>query len=141
MLPNRSIPNCTVIPELVYEDPGKAAEWLCDAFGFSVRLEIGNHRVQLNVGDGAIVVKEGSGSHATGGAADCRHSVMVRIPDVDSHYQQAVSRGARVVREPADHPFGERQYTVEDLGGHLWTFTQSIADVDPRDWGGTPRQL
>ena len=29
---------------------------------------------------------------------------------------------------------GERQYSVLDLEGHLWTFTQSVADVDPRDW-------
>jgi uncharacterized glyoxalase superfamily protein PhnB len=45
------------------------------------------------------------------------------------------------VREPADHPYGERQYNVEDLAGHVWTFTQSIADADPRDWGGEPGQL
>jgi len=58
MLANRSIPNCTVIPELAYADVGEAADWLCDAFGFTVRLRIGNHRAQLNVGDGAMVVTE-----------------------------------------------------------------------------------
>jgi hypothetical protein len=30
----------------------------------------------------------------------------------------------------------ERQYTAEDLGGHRWTFAQSIADVAPEEWGG-----
>jgi uncharacterized glyoxalase superfamily protein PhnB len=34
------------------------------------------------------------------------------------------------------HMYGERQYTVEDPGGHRWTFSQSVADVDPADWGG-----
>jgi hypothetical protein len=29
---------------------------------------------------------------------------------------------------------GERQYSVLDLDRHLWTFTQSVADVDPHDW-------
>jgi len=53
MLANRSIPRCTVIPELAYPDIGEAIDWLCDAFGFSLRLRIGNHRAQLNVGDGA----------------------------------------------------------------------------------------
>jgi hypothetical protein len=29
------------------------------------------------------------------------------------------------------------QYSAEDLGGHRWTFSQSIADVDPGSWGAT----
>jgi len=28
------------------------------------------------------------------------------------------ARDARVARAPADHPFGERQCALEDLGGH-----------------------
>lgn len=32
--------------------------------------------------------------------------------------------------------YGERQYTAEDPGGHVWTFTELVADVHPRDWGG-----
>src|ERR1035438_4770242 len=58
MISNRSIPRATVIPVLAYPDVNQAAAWLCDAFGFSVRLRIGNHRVQLNVGDGAVIVRE-----------------------------------------------------------------------------------
>ena len=38
---------------------------------------------------------------------------------------------------PRTTPYGERQYTAEDPGGHHWTFSQSIADVDPASWGGT----
>jgi hypothetical protein len=30
---------------------------------------------------------------------------------------------------------------VEDLAGYIWTFTQSIADVRPEDWGGVSGQL
>jgi hypothetical protein len=26
---------------------------------------------------------------------------------------------------------------TEDLGGHRWTFSQTIADADPASWGGT----
>ena len=60
-LANRSIPRCTVIPELAYPDVGNAVTWLCDAFGFTLRPRIANHRAQLNVSDGAVVVKEGPG--------------------------------------------------------------------------------
>jgi hypothetical protein len=47
MLANRSIPRCTVIPELAYPDASEAADRLCDVFGFKLRIRIGNHRIQL----------------------------------------------------------------------------------------------
>ena len=56
----------------------------------------------------------------------------------NSHHERALQRGARILEPPADHPYGERQYTAEDNAGHRWTFSQSIADVAPEDWGGTP---
>src|SRR5262249_29704969 len=129
MIENRSIPRATVIPELPYDDIGKAIDWLCDAFGFTLRLRIADHRAQLNVGEsGAVVLIEGSG----------KGFVLVRVDDVHAHHERAKARGAQIVRPPADHPYGERQYTAQDPGGHVWTFSQSIADVDPLSWGGEP---
>jgi len=135
MLTNRSVPRCTVIPELVYPDVQKAVQWLCDTFGFTLRIGMGSHRAQLNVGDGAVVLMEPRGGN------EFRGYVMVRVEDVRRHCEHSRQRGARIVREPADYPYGERQYNVEDLAGHIWTFTQSIADVDPREFGGEPGQL
>ena len=133
MRENRSMPASTVIPVLGYPDVGAAIDWLCSTFGFSLRLRIANHRAQLNVGDGAIVVTEQSGP-----VSKDSQSVMVRVENVDSHHDHAIQHGARVLDPPADYPFGERQYVAEDFAGHRWTFSQSIADVDPKDWGGTP---
>jgi uncharacterized glyoxalase superfamily protein PhnB len=134
MLANRSIPMCTAIPELGYPDVGQAIVWLCDTFGFTLRLRIENHRAQLNVGDGAVVLTERR-------EGETANSVMIRVEDVNSHHDRARQHGARILRPPADYPYGERQYSVEDLAGHCWTFSQSIADVDPKEWGGTPGQL
>lgn len=133
MIVNRSVPPATIIPVLSYEDVRKASEWLCDAFGFRERLRIGNHRAQLVFGDGAVILTE---RHTSPGSYAC-HSVHVGVADADSHYEHAKQHGARIVQPPTDYPFGERQYTAEDLGGHLWTFSQSIADVAPETWGGT----
>lgn len=134
MIANRSIPPSTVIPVLEYEDVDAAVEWLCATFGFTERVRIGNHRAQLNVGDGAMVVREGGSPSAR--PEPRGHSVMVRVDDVHAHHAHTVECGARIVEPPTDHPYGERQYSVEDLGGHRWTFSQSIADVAPEDWGG-----
>jgi uncharacterized glyoxalase superfamily protein PhnB len=153
MIVNRSVPTATVIPVLSYEDVGKASDWLCDTFGFSVRLRIGNHRAQLVFGDGALILTEARIGQRPGvdapDAAVVRqshpdtpsHAVHMRVEDVDRHYERARQRGARILQPPADYPYGERQYTAEDLGGHHWTFSQSIADVAPEAWGGTPGEL
>jgi uncharacterized glyoxalase superfamily protein PhnB len=139
MLANRSIPQSTVLPELAYPDIGVAIEWLSAAFGFTLRLRIADHRAQMNVGNGAVILTELGELPVTG--ALLGHSVMVRVEDVNQHFDRALEHGARVLHPLADYPYGERQYSVEDLIGRRWTFSQSITDVDPRDWGGTPGQL
>jgi len=35
-----------------------------------------------------------------------------------------------VLSEPLSQPYGERQYPALDPGGHVWTFSQSEADVE-----------
>ncbi len=130
---NRSVPDSAIMPELAYPDVRAAATWLCEAFGFRERLRIGDHRVQITFDGGALVVTERDPSHAT---ADRDHGTLVRVDDVDAIRARAVPLGARVVREPEDQPFGERQCMLIDPGGHRWTFTQTIRDVDPADWGG-----
>ncbi len=142
MLPNRSVPSSTVIPELVYDDVERAVEWLCQAFGFAVRWQAGDHRAQLHVGDGAVVVRDRPPDVDAGAAMPgACSSVLVRVEDVDARFARAVACGAQVVRGLRDHPYGERQCTVEDLAGHRWTFTQSIADVAPEQWGGVSVDL
>ena len=140
MLVNRSMPRSTVIPELAYPDLSTAADWLERTFGFTVRVRIGNHRIQMNVGDGALVLIESVGVVPKGAFAST-HSVMIRVENVDAHYQQALHQGATILRAPETYPYGERQYTAEDLAGRRWTFSQSVVDVDPVTWGGEPGQL
>ena len=127
---NRSMPPGAIIPELAYPDVLAAAAWLCETFGFQERLRIASHRVQLVFGGASIVAVE---LPPQGAAMD---SVMVRVDSVDAHCTRATQHGARIVNPPADHPYGERQYTAQDLVGRRWTFSQSIADSDPADWGG-----
>jgi uncharacterized glyoxalase superfamily protein PhnB len=128
---NRSMPPGPVIPELPYADVPAAARWLCDAFSFTERLRIGSHRIQLHVGAGSMVVVEKDKDASVAGSR-----VMVPVTDVDAHYARAKAAGAHVLSEPTTYPYGERQYSVRDIGGHRWTFTQSVADSDPAAWGG-----
>ena len=135
MLANRSVPPCTVIPVLIYPDPSVAADWLCAAFGFTVRLRIANHRIQMRAGNGCITIAEGNVT------PNNSHIVQIRIEDATAHCERARQHGARILTEPVDHVYGERQYNAEDFAGHRWDFTQTIADVAPEQWGGTPVDL
>ncbi len=140
MLQNRSIPRATVIPVLAYPNVPEAATWLCEAFGFTVRLRIGNHRVQLNVGEGAVIVREPR-PYERDAPLGLGHNLTVRIEDADAHCAQARQHGASILEEPMTHPYGERQYTAGDPAGHLWTFSQSVQDVAPETWGGSAEKL
>jgi len=131
------MPRAPVIPELVYPDVREAVSWLCDTFGFTTRWVVGDHRAQLAIGDAAIVVMTTDvGNRETPHEQGATHGVMVRVEGVDAHFARARERGARVLGEPKDHAYGERQYNVEDFAGHHWCFGQTIADVAPEDWGG-----
>jgi uncharacterized glyoxalase superfamily protein PhnB len=137
MQPNRSIPNATVVPVLIYPEVREAVAWLTAAFGFAERLQIGdNHRSQLSVGDGAVILGDVRGNRRPPRADEVTQSVMVRVEDAHAHCERARAHGARIIEEPTDHVYGERQYTAEDHAGHQWTFSQTLADVDPADWGG-----
>lgn len=133
MQSNRSIPNATVIPALAYPDVNQAATWLCDAFGFNIRLRIANHRIQIDAGNGAVIARERRPNEMDA-PLGLGHEVMVRIPDVDAHCEQARKHGAIITKEPFTYPYGERQYAAEDPSGHLWIFTQTVTDTDPKDW-------
>jgi uncharacterized glyoxalase superfamily protein PhnB len=131
MLTNRSVPPCTVIPVLIYPDPSAAAEWLGTAFGFTVRLRIANHRIQMRAGEGCFTIAEGEI------APNRSHIIQVRIEDARTHCERARQAGAVILTEPTDHMYGERQYNARDFHGHHWDFTQTLTDVEPESWGGT----
>jgi uncharacterized glyoxalase superfamily protein PhnB len=140
MLANRSIPRATVIPVLAYPDVNEAAAWLCNAFGFGVRLRIGNHRIQLNVGDGAVIVRE-MRPNELNAARGVGCSITIRVDDADAYCSRAKSHGAQITQEPVTHQYGERQYNAVDFAGYSWTFSQSVADIHPRDWGGVAEAI
>lgn len=135
---NRSIPPSTVIPVLTYPDVRQAVDWLCRVFGFQERVWIGeNHRAQLAFPNGGgLIVADSSGGRQAPKGDGITHSVMVRVDDATAHFEHARAGGARILSEPAGFPYGERQYTAEDLAGHHWIFTETISDVAPEEWGG-----
>jgi uncharacterized glyoxalase superfamily protein PhnB len=113
------------------------------SIGFSEHYRYGNSGglvdgAQMRLGDAYIMVQ---GVHC-GGATPTKiglytQSLTVFVEDVDAHYRRAKSEGAKIVEDLNETCYGERQYGVEDLGGHHWLFSQHAKDVSPDEWGAT----
>lgn len=125
----------TVMPYLLYEDSDDALEFLVNAFGFTEKLRmkddggrVSHAEVQMN--DGVIMLGTPPGDYKNpaklGGKTQ---SVYVYVDDVDAHYDRAKQAGAKIVREPEDQVYGDRNYGVEDREGHEWYFGTHVRDV------------
>jgi uncharacterized glyoxalase superfamily protein PhnB len=149
MVTNRSRPLGTIVPRLFYEDVARAIDWLCGAFGFTERLRYGPEGdprgAELQYGDGAVTLSKARTGQSPDWAdrtnfrqprpGEITVTVSVHVEDVDAHFERARKFGAVIVHEPETYQFGERQYSAADYAGHRWGFSQSVADVDPLEWG------
>ena len=129
---NRSAPPGGLYAHVLYPDVPAAADWLCRAFGFQIRLVAGGTHAQLLVGPGAgIILGEDVDELPTHAAL----FLTVRVDDVDAHRERAVAAGAVETMPPTTFPFGERQWSATDPWGHRWAFTQTVEDAVPDSWG------
>jgi len=135
---NRSIPDSAFVPTRSYPDMDAAVAWLEHVLGCRERLRVPGHRVQLTKGNGAMVVVAWDPSSAPANSGRPPATLLVRVADADDAYARALANGAEGVSPPTTYPYGERQATVRDPAGHAWTLSQTVADVDPRTWGGVP---
>lgn len=128
---------------LFYDDPRAAIDWLCEAFGFEVKLKVeGDGTIvhsELTFGEALVMVGSTRGKEVwqtlyrspQALSGSITQALALFIDDVDAHHARAVAAGAQVVREPCTNDYGEeywtdRSYGVLDLEGHLWWFMQRL---------------
>jgi PhnB protein len=134
----------SVVPMLSYEDVATSADWLSEAFGFREAGRWSDSagtvtHVNMVVGDGVVMLGFPSASYESprrhaetcATARTLRETpyivdgVLVYVTDIESHYQQAVESGARVLSGlEMNEAVGQSQYRVEDLEGHRWMFAE-----------------
>ena len=138
MVTNRSAPTATIVPILIYEDVGRAIEWLCEAFGFSEHLRAERDGIighaQLAVAEGAIMLGRQGGPYRVphGDGDEVSQYVHVAIADVDRHFEHSKQSGARVVQEPTTCRLAcdsTQSRTTLDIGGRF-----------PRIWPMLPQK-
>ena len=127
---------------LYYQNAAKAIDWLCNAFGFEVRLKVEGdggriEHSELTYGDGLIMVGEATKPRFPNRRSPSSidgvntQNMMVFVDDVEEHCKHAREAGAKIVSEPETHDYGgdywtDRIYECEDLEGHHWWFNQRL---------------
>jgi len=116
-------------------------DWLCRVFGFTETLrwtlpdgKVGHSELELE--NGLVMVALGPDGFCMP-AQPTNYSVQIIffVSDVEEHFRRSKLQDVRIVSEPADKPWGLRQYIALDLEGHGWEFTQHLRDVSPASWG------
>jgi uncharacterized glyoxalase superfamily protein PhnB len=131
-----------VAVQLFYVDVRAAVDWLREAFGFSEvwTLAPQGELVMASLGTpggGSVMISGLQGASNDGPTPNPYYSVTVMVPDVDAHAARARAHGATLLTEPADQPWGYRDYEVLDHAGRQWNFSQHLHDVTPDDWGAS----
>jgi uncharacterized glyoxalase superfamily protein PhnB len=125
----------TIGPLLWYQDPQAAIAWLEKAFGFECRLKVeaddgGIIHSELNLGDGYVMVcgpPSGKAVSPAAFAGRSTQSVHIQLQEgLDARCEQARAAGAKIEREPATQPYGDRVFTCRDLEDHPWSFGQTV---------------
>jgi uncharacterized glyoxalase superfamily protein PhnB len=122
----------SIYPAVRYNDPNKAVDWLCKAFGFTqekvYRDDAGGVRhAVLSLGaDSKIMVSGPSEAGWLGGAAAdplaSPVSLYAVVADPVAHHDRAVAEGATVVMELQHMDYGSHEYSARDPEGNLWSF-------------------
>lgn len=127
-----------------YQEAAKAIDWLCEAFGFEVRLKIEGEggrieHSELVFGEAVVMVGEESvqkekdrpakSPKAVGGINTA--GIMLYIDDAEAHCERARKAGAKITYEPKVSDYGEdywadKSYQAEDPEGHRWWFSERV---------------
>jgi PhnB protein len=131
----------TVTPYLFIKGASAAIDFYKNVFGATerVRMPGPNGRVmhaELQIGESIIMLADevpqiGAKSPQTiGGASSSLH---VYVENVDAVAQKAVDSGATLSRPVADQFYGDRNGTIIDPFGHIWSIATHIEDVSPEE--------
>jgi uncharacterized glyoxalase superfamily protein PhnB len=105
----------------------RAVEHYRDVLGFHTEFTYGEPTFYAGVErDGVdIHLQAASKTHRQPGHG----AVNVFVTDVDALYQELKSRGARVLNEPKDYPYGMRDFDVNDLDGTSYALGWRRSDL------------
>jgi uncharacterized glyoxalase superfamily protein PhnB len=132
-----------VFPHVYYQDVAAALDWLPGAFGIREVLRWATPDgtvmfAEMESGGAAIMLGHpGPEYRSPGRSGQVTGYLSIFVENIDAHCKRARAFGAEITEEPADKPWGLREYAAVDLEGQRWGFVQHIRDTTPEEWGAT----
>jgi uncharacterized glyoxalase superfamily protein PhnB len=109
---------CAAATVFVVQDVLRSVEHYRDVLGFKVEFTYGEPTFYAGVERDNVDIHLQAANQTK--RQPGQGAVNVFVTDVDALYQELKSRGARVLNEPKDYPYGMRDFDVNDLdGNHL----------------------
>ena len=133
----------TLSSAISYRDPKAALAWLERVFGFEPSLVILDAdeniaHAEMTFGDGLIMVgSEWSDDHRSPASVGGKNTQSVHVQlteDIDAYCARAREAGAEVFAGPETQFYGDRTFRARDLEGHIWTFGQTVKEMQPAEW-------
>jgi len=109
----------------VVQDVRRSVEHYRDTLGFRVEFLYGDPPSYAGVERDSVLVHLQAASDTK--RIPGQSSVYVFVTDVDALYRELNGRGARVLAEPRDYPYGMRDFDVQDLDGNRLAFGMETA--------------
>ena len=111
---------------LAVNDLAASAKYYIDVLGFSRDLAAENWEF-LSLGDFHVML--GSCPDEVPASETNNHSYFahVMVSGVDELYSKLRSRGAEILQEPEDKPWGAREFGIRTPDGHRMVFAHRIA--------------
>jgi uncharacterized glyoxalase superfamily protein PhnB len=131
---------------IYYDDASAAIDWLCNAFGFEVRLKVEGDpgkivHSELTYAEAVVMVAQagpnarhpnfppGASPRSIAGANT--QGLMLYIDNAEAHRDRARAAGATIAEDLAVHDYGpdywsDRGYAAVDCEGHMWWFTERL---------------
>ncbi len=130
-----------VTPYLILNDAGAAIDFYKKALGatelFRMNDEDGRVRhAELKIGNACIMLADEApkmGLKSAKSLGGSPTSFVVYVDACDKTFAQAISSGAKSLREPKDQFYGDRSGTVEDPFGFQWHISTHVEDVLPEE--------
>ena len=125
----------SVTPYLLVRDANRALAFYAQAFRARelMRFPMPDGKVahaEIMIGDSHVMLAdetaEFAGPQTLGGAGV---SLMLYVDDVDATFARAIAAGASERRAVADQFYGDRNGTLADPFGHVWTIATHVEDV------------
>lgn len=123
----------TVTPYIVIDDVDRLLDFLTAAFGATEKERVPSQdgptgHAEVTIGDSSVMMGRAQDEIP---ALPCM--LYLYVQNTDATYAQALAAGATSLQEPADMFYGDRNASVKDPTGNIWTIATRQENLTPEE--------